>query len=360
MKRDTIAALLSGAAVLLSSAAANKAQAGSAPSPVLASASPVPAAIWQHSSLFDAAMVAGTPQRAGAVLGVQCDVNDARGRRLVFGAIRQQDKAGLGTVLTQVRPATLRVAVESQSSNSEFVVDVEEHGDLLPQTPGAFAAAYLTSEQYGLIRSAKSVAVIVGNKDYVFTGTGSLAATNQLRCAGTAPIRASRMIAEKAAHPISPVKAPWTFLLKPGQQSGTGAIARASAAVLGFPESRLASFTFGVSCHASRLYAIFAGGAAAQSVAGQDKVSTAAFMKQVTDKTNFAEVYKNGRLVRAFSVEPGPDRKGHPLSSDDLAALLDFDALVVSTIGGGRSIEFGGKGSSESIAAVAEACGAKS
>lgn len=311
---------------------------------------------WRLAEAGSTALVsAGRPQ-SGAMLGVQCDPNDFRGRRLIFGAYRNEDVGGLLKAISTSRPRVIKVSVESQSAWAEFGVALEGRGQLGMTGVADYVAGYLSAEQYSLIRSARSVTVKVGEKAFWFTGNGSLTATNALVCGSTSPIRASRMALEEAGRPRPPVKSRWVFapgLLTPDPARGTY---QAFSSVSGFPGNELASFNFEVTCRAGQLHALFRNGAVHASVKDAGVRSASAFMNAVNGPSNVAEVYGGGRMLARFPVEPGKDGRGHPLTAKELQALMKFDQIVVAAER--TTIEFGGKDGPSSILALAQACGA--
>lgn len=311
---------------------------------------------WRLAEAGTTALVSAGRQQSGALLGVQCDANDQRGRRLIFGAYRAEDGQGLLRALSTTRPTLLRIAVESQSAYAEFGVSVEGRGQLDHTGVADYIAGYLSAEQYGLIRSARSVTVKAGEKTFWFTGNGSLAATNGLACDSASPIRATRMVVESAGRPKPPVQSRWVFapgLLTPDPARGTY---QAFASVSGFSGNELASFNFEVTCRAGQLHALFRNGAVHASVKDGAADSARAFMRAVNGPGNVAEVYAQGRLLARFAVEPGKEGRGHPLTARELQALMKFDQIVVA--GDGAAIAFGGKEGPASILSLAQACGA--
>jgi hypothetical protein len=311
---------------------------------------------WRLAESGSTALVSAGRQQSGAMFGVQCDPNDMRGRRLIFGAYRNEDAAGLLKALTVTRPRVIKVSVESQSAWAEFGVLLEGKGQLSQTGVADYVAGYLSAEQYGLIRSARSLTVKVGEKVFWFTGNGSLTATSALTCGAASPIRASRMVLESDSRPRPPVQSRWTFapgLLMPDPSRGSY---QAYASVSGFPGNELASFNFEVTCKAGRLHALFRNGAVHASVRDGVAGTARSFMNEVNGPANFAEVYRSGRLLARFPVEAGKDGKGHPLSAKELQALMQFDQIVVASRK--ASIEFGGKDGPASIVSLAQACGA--
>lgn len=315
---------------------------------------------WRLAEAGTTALVSAGRQQSGAMLGVQCDANDMRGRRVLFGAYRNEDGTGLLRAIATTRPKVLNISVESQSAWAEFGVALEEKGQLSHTGIADYVAGYLSAEQYGLIRAARSITIKVGEKVFWFTGNGSLSATNSLVCGGASPIRASRMAVESAGRPRPPLQSRWTFapgLLSPDPARGTY---QAFASVSGFPGHELASFNLEVTCRAGQLHALFRNGAVHSSV-GADAgslaaESTRAFMKAINGPANVAEIYSGGTLLARFAVEPGTDGKGHALTAKELQALMKFDRIVVA--GAGRTVEFGGQDGPSSILSLAQACGA--
>lgn len=314
---------------------------------------------WYLDDNSELALVEGTASQSGAVLGVQCDRNDPRGRRLVFGAVRRLDRAGLLREISDLRPAVLRIAVESQSAYAEFVVEIEDKAQVDLSGTADVVAAYLTKEQYALVRSARSVTVRIGEKQaYWFTGKGSAQATGSLPCASTPQIKASRYIAASPIEaPVRPVQTSWSFT--PRLLSADPAKGRylAATSTVGFPESPLASFNFEVTCNGNRLYAAFTNGSVAKSVAMTQAYDPARFHEKVNTGDNMAEVYRAGRQIARFSVEPGRSGKGHVLTPQELTALLAFDRIVVSSASRSYTIEFTANGGPQAISSIAEACG---
>ncbi|AXU20847.1 hypothetical protein C7W88_17650 (plasmid) [Novosphingobium sp. THN1] len=115
--------------------------------------------------------------------------------------------------ISALRPAVLRIAVESQSAYAEFLVELEDKAQLDIGGTADVVAAYLTKEQFALIRSARSVTVRVGeNQAYWFTGNGSASATGSLPCAATPQILASRIIPSRPDDaPVRPIQTSWSF-----------------------------------------------------------------------------------------------------------------------------------------------------
>lgn len=311
---------------------------------------------WRLAEAGNMALVSAGKAQSGAMLGVQCDANDLRGRRLVFGTFRAEDSTGLMKTISALRPAVLRISVESQSAWAEFGVTLEDRGQLGRTGVADYVAGYLSAEQYGLIRSARSVTVKAGDRTFWFTGNGSLLATNALVCGAASPIRASRMAVETQARPRPPVQSRWVFapgLLTPDPARGSY---QAFASVSGFPGNELASFSLEVTCRAGQIHALFRNGAVHASVKDAAADQARAFMRAVNGPDNVAEVYGGGHLLARFPVEPGKDGKGHPLTARELQALLRFDEIVVA--GNQTAIAFGGKDGPASIVALAQACGA--
>ncbi|MCX7282797.1 MAG: hypothetical protein NTX28_01915 [Novosphingobium sp.] len=311
---------------------------------------------WRLAEAGSTALVSAGRQQSGAMLGVQCDANDMRGRRLIFGAYRNEDTSGLLKALATARPKVINISVESQSTWAEFGVALEGKGQLAQTGVADYVAGYLSAEQYNLIRSARSLTIKVGEKVFWFTGNGSLTATNSLTCGGASPIRASRLAVESTSRPRSPVQSRWVFapgLLSPDPARGSY---QAYASVSGFPGNELASFNFEVTCRAGQLHAMFRNGSVHASVKDAAAQNASAFMKTVNGPANTAEVYAKGQMLARFAVEPGAEGKGHPLSARELQALMQFDQIVVA--GQGTTVEFGGKDGPSSIVALAQACGA--
>jgi hypothetical protein len=311
---------------------------------------------WRLAEAGSTALVSAGRQQSGAMLGVQCDPNDMRGRRLIFGAYRNEDGAGLLKAISTTRARVIQVSVESQSSWSEFGVSLEGKGQLSHTGIADYVAGYLSAEQYGLIRSARSLTVKVGEKTFWFTGNGSMTATSALVCGVASPIRASRMVPENASRPRPPVQSRWTFapgLLMPEPARGSYQV---YASVSGFPGNELASFNFEITCRTGQLHALFRNGAVHASVRDGAAGPARKFMNEVNGPANVAEVYGGGRLLARFPVEGGKDGKGHPLSAKELQSLMQFDQIVVA--GHNASVEFGGKDGPASIVSLAQACGA--
>lgn len=311
---------------------------------------------WRLAEAGTTALVSAGKQQSGAMLGVQCDANDMRGRRLIFGAYRNEDGSGLLRALATSRPKVINISVESQSAWAEFGVALEGRGQLSQTGVADYVAGYLSAEQYNLIRSARSLTIKVGEKVFWFTGNGSLSATNALVCGGASPIRASRMAVESSNRPKPPVQSRWVFapgLLSPDPARGSY---QAFSSVSGFPGNELASFNFEVTCRAGQLHAMFRNGAVHASVKDAAAQNALAFMKSVNGPANTAEVYAKGQMLARFPVEPGKDGKGHPLSAKELQALMKFDQIVVA--GQAATVEFGSKEGPSSILALAQACGA--
>lgn len=311
---------------------------------------------WRLAEAGSTALVSAGRQQSGAMLGVQCDANDMRGRRLIFGAYRNEDGTGLLKALTTARPKVITISVESQSAWAEFGVALEGKGQLSHTGVADYVAGYLSAEQYGLIRSARSLTIKVGEKVFWFTGNGSLTATNALVCGGASPIRASRMAVESSSRPTPPVQSRWVFapgLLSPDPARGSY---QAFSSVSGFPGNELASFNFELTCRAGQLHAMFRNGAVHTSVKDAAAQNATAFMKSVNGPANTAEVYAKGQMLARFPVEPDKDGKGHPLSAKELQALMKFDKIVVA--GQNATVEFGGQDGPSSVLALAQACGA--
>ncbi|HQS71375.1 MAG TPA: hypothetical protein PLM58_17220 [Novosphingobium sp.] len=330
------------------------------PTQVLAEGVVSSQADWRLAEAGSTALVSAGKQQSGAMLGVQCDPNDMRGRRLIFGAYRNEDGSGLLRALTTTRPKVINISVESQSAWAEFGVALEGKGQLSQTGVADYIAGYLSAEQYALIRNARSVTIKVGEKVFWFTGNGSLSATNSLVCGGASPIRASRMAVESASRPKPPQKqllqSRWVFapgLLTPDPARGSY---QAFSSVSGFPGNELASFNFEVTCRAGQLHAMFRNGSVHASVKDAAAQNATAFMKSVNGPANTAEVYAGGKMLARFPVEPGKDGKGHPLSAKELQALMKFDQIVVA--GQTTTVEFGGNEGPSSILALAQACGA--
>lgn len=313
---------------------------------------------WSRSATNDTALVVANVGHVASILGVQCDRSDPRSRKLILAARFPKQPVDDQRAGWNLRPDNLQIMIESQSARSEFIAAIEERGGLLNGWGNDAAAAYLTPEQFALLRSARSISILAQGQELSFTGTGSQAAIDALDCVTSAPPRARRLIPQSAPRAAATIRMAWRFAsLTTTSQHPARHRYTAMAATLGFAESPLASFKLEIGCHASRLFAVFANGSAANMVAGSDNVDAVKFMNSVTKKTNVAEIYKSGRMTAIFPVEPGPSGNGHPLSAADLGALMDFDAIRISAIGGGRTIEFSGSGGPQAIAALAEACG---
>lgn len=315
---------------------------------------------WYINEAQDLALIEGNPSQSGALLGVQCDRNDPRARRLVFGAVRKRDRDGLLREISALRPAVLRIAVESQSAYAEFLVELEDKAQLDISGTADVVAAYLTKEQFALIRSARSVTVRVGeNQAYWFTGNGSASATGALPCAATPQILASRIIPSRPDDaPVRPIQTSWSFTPRLLAADPTKGRYIAGTSTVGFPESPLASFNFEITCHGNRLHAAFTNGSVANSVAMNRAFDPAKFQTLVNTSDNFAEIYRAGRQIARFPVEPGSSGKGHVLTSQELSALLSFDRIVVSSAKQARTIEFTAEGGPQAISSIAQACGA--
>lgn len=317
---------------------------------------------WYVNDEQTLALIEGTAAQSGAVLGVQCDRNDPRGRRLVFGAVRRLDRDGLLREIGELRPAVLRIAIESTSAYAEFLVEIEDKAQSEIGSTADLVVAYLTREQYALVRSARSVTIRVGDQAYWFTGKGSASATDALPCARAPQIKASRFIATAARspEPVRPVQTPWSFTSRLLAADPAKGRYLASTSTVGFPQSPLASFNFEVVCQGNRLYAAFTNGSVANSVAPSAAYDPKAVHSSFNTRDNVAEIYRNGREIARFPVEAGSNGKGHMLTPQDLSALLAFDRIVVSSQGQTRSVEFTANGGPQAISAIAEACGTRS
>lgn len=313
---------------------------------------------WMHSAASATASVEGRANQSGTILAIQCDRSDPRGRKLIFAATRQLNPASSLRPVRDLRPDSLKITIETQSTRYEFTAVIEERGRLLRGSQSNAVATYLSPERLALIRSARSISIMTGEREYSFTGTGSQVATQALTCGSASPTRARRTIAASATPSTPTIRTAWRFTsLTASPTNSVGNRYSATTSTLGFAESPIASFKVEITCRASRLFAVFANGTASNSVSGPDKEAATVFMNGITAKTNVAKVYKASRIVATFPVESGPARTGYPLSTADLAALMDFDAVRVSAIGGGPTIEFSGAGGPHAIAALAETCG---
>lgn len=331
---------------------------------------------WLLDPVARTALVENPGQFPGALLGIQCDRNDLRNRRFVFGAVRRRDRSGVLSALNTNSPTFLRISVESQSTYAEFVVGVEGRTTIDYDGAADLVVTYLTPEQYNLVRSARSLTVTTGGRSIWFSGKGSAAATGALACAATPQIVASRVIAAapravppKAAPAVAlprplngpqrPVLTPWSFTPRLlSADAGKGRYLAFTSAV-GFAESPLASFNFEIACHGNRLYAAFTGGSVSKSVPRTASDDPARFIAAVNSGANTAEIYRGGKEVVRFPVEVDAAGKGHMLSARELAALLDFNRIVVSNARGSRTIEFTAKGGPQAISSLAEACGTR-
>lgn len=315
---------------------------------------------WRHYAQLSLAAVESSLPLSGSLLGVQCDKNDPRNRRLLFGTSRQLDRGGASQSLRTMRPAIVKVAVEAQSTYAEFVLDIEARDTISLNEPIDVVAAFLTTEQYQLLQSAKSLTISAGGRSYWFTGHGSSSATKSLACNKVPAVPASRYIARTVERSTRPTLTPWSFtprILAADPRKGRYL---AFTSAVGFPESPLASFNFEIACHGNRLYASFVPGSVAMSVPSTASERVRQFNTSIDTDSNSAEVYRDGMEVASFSVEQGASGKGHMLTARELAALLSFDSIVVTTRDKSRTVEFTNKNGPQAISAVAEACGTQS
>lgn len=321
-----------------------------------------PSAQWRYDPILDMALVGGDSTGSGAFVGVQCDAT--RARRLVVGAVRRWDRHGFLAALRQATPAMIRLSAEMSGTSAVVIRAIEDRGTLdLPQTAD-YARGTLKDEQYALIKAAQSLFVPVGKRTYAFPGRGARAALEALSCDRPSARIASRAIPRRsivpgnatAGEPPRPVQAIWRFGTNTGAEADKRGRYLAFTSITNFPGSQLASFTFELSCHAGRVYALFGNGSVDNAVEGAQGSATKQFMAAVNTPDNVAEVFNGSVRVARFPVEE--DRRsgrGHALSRDELAALLDFDTIVVS--GGANSVAFGKTGAGQAIVSLAQACG---
>jgi hypothetical protein len=294
---------------------------------------------------------------SGIFAGVQCDQFDPRGRRLILGAVRSVDRDGLIGEMIKPGSSKLIVTIYTDSAYSQFASFTEDRGVLDVGMKSNYAAAYLSSEQYELIKKARTFSVSFGKRTYYFSGSGSSRSIGALSCDNRRMTVASRSIMPRHSEPARPVQTPWQFASHSGAASLVKGNFEASTTVANFPNSELASFQLRISCHGGRLFARFVGGAVANSVIDPRASSAKAFVNAVDSSQNVATVYRAGSRIARIPVDGAASpRRGYELSYDDISALFEFDQIVVS--GGDRTIEFGNKNAGPAILAVSQACGA--
>jgi hypothetical protein len=312
---------------------------------------------WSVDRSSQTALVQAKNSSGGIFAGVQCDPFDSRGRRLILGAVRSVDQDGLVAQLRAGRASKFTVGINSESAYSQFTTYAEDRGNLNLGMQAEFAAAYLSAEQYALFKAAKTFTVSIGERTYSFSGRGSAASIGSLTCDNRRMTVASRSIPARHDEPPRPVQTQWQFATHTGTTAAVKGRYEASTTIANFPNNELASFQLRISCHDGRLFALFSGGSVAKSVGNPRIASTNAFVNSIDSRHNVAMVYRGQTRIAAIPVDgPLPSWKGHPMSYDDIAALFEFDSIVVN--GGDSAIEFGAKNAGPSIVALAQACGA--
>lgn len=312
---------------------------------------------WSVDPSSQSAIVRAKNSPSGIFAGVQCDLADPRGRRLILGAVRSVDRDGLIGEMLKPQSSKLTVAIDTDSAYSRFVSFTEDRGILDLGMKADYAAAYLTPEQYELMKKARAFAISFGKRTYYFNGNGSSRNISALSCNSRRMTVASRSIPTRHAEPARPVQTPWQFATHSGAASLARGSFEASTTISNFPNSELASFQLRISCHNGRLFARFSGGSVANSVNDGRSASAKAFMDAVDGRQNFATVYRGGARIAKIPVDGAvPSWKGYAMSYDDISALFEFDQIVVS--GGDSTIEFGNKNAGPAILAVSQACGA--
>lgn len=312
---------------------------------------------WSIDRTLKTAVVLARSPSGGIFAGVQCDPFDPRSRRLILGAVQSVDRNGLAAEMRASRPARFKVGVGTASTYSEFFTFAEDRGKMDLGMPAEFAAAYLTSDQYELLKSANAFTVAIGQRTYSFTGRGSLAKINALSCEGTKVTVASRTIPGRQSEPPRPVQTPWKFLSHTGAAALVKGTAEAFTTVANFPNNELASFQLRITCLDGRLFARFSGGAVAKAVDDPRALATQAFVRSVDNRRNVVEIYRGEARVAAFSVDGiGSAWKGHPISYDEVSALFDFDRVVVN--GGDVAVQFDSSNAAAAMVDLAQTCGA--
>ncbi len=312
---------------------------------------------WSVDRSSQTAVIRANNSPSGIFAGVQCDQFDPRGRRLILGAVRSVDRDGLIQEMLKPQSSKLSVTVDTDSAYSRFVSFAEDRGMINLGMKADYAAAYLSSEQYELIKKARVFTISVGKHTYYFSGNGSSRNISALSCDSRRMTVASRSISARNLEPARPVQTPWQFATHFGAASLTKGSFEASTTVANFPNSELASFQLRISCHQGRLFAQFSGGSVARSVNDPRAASAKAFVNAVDSRKNFASIYRNGLRVAKIPVDGAvPSWKGYAMSYDDISALFEFDQIVVS--GGDSTIEFGNRNAGPAILAVSQACGA--
>jgi hypothetical protein len=337
------------------------AQAGAPLDLTMAVARHTPAAMltteWSVDRPSQTALVQAKNPSSGIFAGVQCDPFDPRGRRLILGAVRSVDRDGLIAEMRATRPSRFSVGIGTDSAYSQFATYAEDRGNLDLGMQAEYAAAYLSAEQYALLKVAKTFTVSLGRRTYSFSGRGSSASIGSLSCDKRRMTVASRTIPARRDEPPRPVQTPWQFVAHTGPAALVKGTYEASTTIANFPNNELASFQLRISCQDGRLFALFSGGSVAKSVNDPRAASASAFVNSIDNRQNVAVVYRGE--VRTAAIPVGgvvPSWKGHPMSYDDISALFEFDRIVVN--GGDSAIEFGAKNAGPAIVAVAQACGA--
>jgi hypothetical protein len=317
---------------------------------------------WRYDPVLDMALIGGDSIQSGVFMGVQCDAT--RSRRLVVGAVRRWDRHGLLAALRDTAPAVIRVSAEMSGTSAVVIRAIEDRGTLdLPQTAD-YARGTLKDEQYALLKAAQSLSLPVGHRTYSFSGRGARMALEALSCDRPTSRIASRAIPRRPvvdtsvglSEPTRPVQAIWRFGSNSGEQAKKRGRYLAFTSITNFPGSELASFTFELACQSGRIYAVFGNGAVGNVVDGPKSSRTRRFVTAVNTSDNVAEVFKGSVRVARFPVEIDPrSGRGHELAYDELAALLDFDTIVVN--GGSNSVAFGKTGAGQAIVSLAQACG---
>lgn len=323
------------------------------PAHLLAETSPR-AGRWSVQADRQLASVAAQNGEVGIFTGVQCDPYDPAARRLLLGVRKGVDAPAM-RILLRGGMRKIRITASDQGITSTFEAAPEDRGQTSFAGNSDYVATYLSRTQLEAIASAKTLFVQVGEKTYNFTGYGSSRALGSMTCSARPVHIASRMIEGQRGPTTAKPKQTWRV----SYHSGTAALLKGTvdASVSSTPwfVDSGTTFKLGVACLGNRIYARVGADLRTQVRDDETLEKSAKFIGNFSTSAKQIEIYRDGQRISALAISKAEMvGRGRPLSSLDIANIMEADELVV--VSQSNSIAFPASGSSAALDKVLQTC----
>jgi hypothetical protein len=315
---------------------------------------------WMLHDKAQLALVGASNQATGIFAGIQCDPFDPRSHRLILGAVHT-GKSIDAMEAFQNQSMKMMVATNGSSLSAKFEILPEDRGHSDFAGGFIYTASYLNQQQFDALNSAKSFIIKAGGQTYNFSGAGSARAIGAMACHSGEIHVARRLIERRHAIETSQDDRSQQYLgaWQLTYHSGAAALMRGRAEVFAnttnHPANMAASFRLGVSCIDRRFYANLTVGINPALSDDSNLESVNDFIHRFGQHGKLVEIYRGGQRIATFLVARDEFAgKGHELTSQELASMMESDSLAV--VGDNKVIEFSTANAAASLASLLRAC----